>query len=182
MSVRRLRLSRLLLVVAALLLAPAAASAQDVSLPTLKAAFLVNFAKFTEWPEDALPSGRVLTFCVIGDKAVAAALEQGIKERPGQEPMSVAAVAADAPLRACQVLYLGGMNLRDARRTVEALKGMAILTVSDVDGFAEHGGVAQLRLERGRMRFAINPAAAQRARLSLSAKLLSLATIVKDTQ
>ena len=182
MSMSRLRLGRLLPVVVALLLAPAAAPAQDVSLPTLKAAFLANFAKFTEWPQDAQPPGRVLTFCVIGDKAVAAALEQGIKDRPGQEPMSVANVTADAPLRGCQVLYLGGMNLRDARRVLETVKGLPIFTVSDVDGFAEHGGVAQLRLERGRMRFAINPAAAQRARLSLSAKLLSLATIVKDTQ
>ena len=174
--------ARLLLAVSALLFAPQAASAQEVSLPSLKAAFLSNFAKFAEWPVDALPAGRVFTFCVSGDKAVAAALERSIKEHPGQEPMSVIVVAPDGPLSGCQIFYLGGVNLRDASRTIDTLKGMPIFTVSDVDGFAEHGGVAQLRLEQGRMRFAINPAAAQRARLALSAKLLTLATIVKDSQ
>jgi hypothetical protein len=177
-----LPVTRLVIVLAALLSAPAAASAQDVSLASLKAAFLANFAKFADWPDDALPTGRVFTFCISGDKAVADALEQGIKDRPGQEPMSVVVMTPDGPLRGCHILYLGGINLRDARRVVETLKGMPIFTVSDVDGFAEHGGVTQLRVEHGRMRFAINPAAAQRARLSLSAKLLSLAIIVKDTQ
>lgn len=173
----------LALVIAALVVAPpAAASAQDVSLPSLKAAFLANFPKFVVWPDDAVPAGRVFTFCVTGDRAVAEALEQSIKDRPGQEPMSVIFVTPDASLRGCQILYLGGLNLRDVRRTVEALKGTPIFTVSDIDGFAELGGVAQLRLDHGRMRFAINPAAAQRARLALSAKLLSLAIIVKDSQ
>jgi hypothetical protein len=174
--------TRLVIVLAALLFAPSSAWAQDVSLPSLKAAFLANFPKFAEWPEDALPAGRVFTFCVTGDRAVADALEQAIKDRPGQEPMSVVFLTPDGPLRGCQILYLGGMSLKELRRTVEALKAMPIFTVSDVDGFAELGGVAQLRLERGRMRFAINPAAAQRAHLALSAKLLSLATIVKDSQ
>jgi YfiR/HmsC-like len=170
------------LVLAALLSGPPAAMAQDVSVPALKAAFLANFAKFAEWPDDALPAGRVFTFCVSGDKAVAAALEQGLKARPGQDPVSVMFVTADGPLRGCQILYLGGLNLRDARRTLEALNGSPVFTVSDVDGFAEQGGVAQLRLEQGRMRFVINPAAAHRAHIALSAKLLSLAIIVEDGQ
>ena len=42
------------------------------------------------------------------------------------------------------------------------------------------GGVAQLMLDSGRMRFAFNVDAAQRARLKISSKLLSLARIVKD--
>ena len=55
-----------------------------------------------------------------------------------------------------------------------------MFSVSDREKFAESGGVAQLILENNRMRFAINLAAAQRARLQISSKLLSLATIVKD--
>jgi hypothetical protein len=90
-------------------------------------------------------------------------------------------VSSDGVLRGCQILYMGGWNSRELRRVTESLKGAPILTVSDVDGFAELGGMVQLRLERGRMRFAINPAAAQRAHLALSAKLLSLAIIVKES-
>jgi len=170
----------LVLVVAALLCGPWPAAAQDVSVPALKAAFLSNFVKFTEWPEDQRAPGRVFTFCVSGDKAVTAALLQGLTDHPGAVPMSVIVVTPDGPLHACQMLYVGGTELRQARRVIDALKGAAVFTVSDIEGFAEAGGVAQLRLENGRMRFTINPGAAQRAHLTLSAKLLRLATIVKD--
>ena len=173
------RILSLVLAGAALSITPPA-TAQDVSIPSLKAAFLANFAKFAEWPDDAVPAGRVFTFCVAGDKTVASALERDIKLHPGPGPVNVAFVTVDGPLRSCQLLYLGGLDLRQSGRVIEALKGAPVFTVGDVSGFAELGGVAQLRLENGRMRFAINPAAAQRAHLALSAKLLSLATLVKD--
>ena len=38
--------------IAAALLMPVPASAQDVTEPALKAAFIYNFAKFTEWPPE----------------------------------------------------------------------------------------------------------------------------------
>jgi hypothetical protein len=61
-----------------------------------------------------------------------------------------------------------------------SVKSASVFTVSDADGFAESGGVAQLIVEDKRIRFSINIAAALRRRLTISSKLLSLATIVKD--
>ena len=55
-----------------------------------------------------------------------------------------------------------------------------MFTVSDFDGFASLGGVAQLFIENGKVRFAINPASALRARLQISSKVLALAKLVKD--
>jgi hypothetical protein len=161
-------------------LSPASLAAQTMSVPAIKAGFLANFVKFADWPTDADTTGRPFTFCVVGDKAIADALERIVKQHPGPQPQSVTFVTADAPLRTCQLLYVGGLDSRQSKRVIESLKGAAVFTVSDADGFAELGGVAQLRIVKGRMQFAINPAAAQRARLSLSAKFLGLATIVKD--
>jgi hypothetical protein len=152
--------------------------AQTASAPELTAAFLVNFVKFAAWPDGAMPANGVFTYCVAGDQAIVPALEHNLKSHPGTT--HVLFVALDAPLGACQILYLGGVDLRQARKSLASVQGASIFTVSDVEGFTEIGGIAQLRLERGRMRFAINPAAAQRARLALSAKLLGLATITKD--
>jgi hypothetical protein len=157
-----------------------AIAAQSVSVPALKAAFLLNFVKFAEWPPDAIPSGRLFTFCVAGDKDVAAALQATISKHPGPTPVTLMVVAADGALSSCQLLYLGGVELRQSRRAIEALNGAAVFTVSDVEGFAEMGGIAQFRLEKGQMRFVINPSAAQRVHVSLSASLLNLATLVKD--
>jgi hypothetical protein len=175
-----------LLVVALLLAglplpASAAPSQSRVDEYQIKAAFLYNFAKFADWPADILAPGQRLSLCVLGDNAVADALEQTIKGHSTEShELTAQVVGADWPIRSCHLLYVGGLDMKGAIQLVEALKGASVFTVSDCDRFAELGGVAQLILEKDRMRFAINVAAAQRARLQLSSRLLSLAKIVKD--
>ena len=60
--------------IAILLLHPVTASAQDVTEPALKAAYIYNFAKFTEWPADVIAPGAPFVFCVVGDVAIGEAL------------------------------------------------------------------------------------------------------------
>ena len=146
-----------------------------------RAAFLYNFAKFAVWPADILAPAQRHSLCVVGDDAVADALGQTIKGHTieGHE-LTVQVVNADGPIRSCHLLYVDGLDVKRSTQLIEALKGASAFTVSDGDKFAELGGVAQLILENNRMRFAVNIASAQRARLQLSSKLLSLATIVKD--
>jgi hypothetical protein len=158
-------------------------SAQSATAAALTSAFLYNFAKFTEWPSDSLPPGQRLTLCVIGDNAVADALGLTIKGHAieGHE-LTVEVLKTDASARSCHLLYASGLDEKRSLQLIENLKAATVLTASDADRFAELGGVAQLILEGGRMRFVINVSAAQRARLQLSSKLLSLARIVKDEQ
>jgi hypothetical protein len=157
--------------------------AQSATAAALTSAFLYNFAKFTEWPSDSLTPGQRLTLCVIGDNAVADALGLTIKGHAieGHE-LTVEVLKADASARSCHLLYASGLDEKRSLQLIENLKTATVLTASDADRFAELGGVAQLILESGRMRFVINVTAAQRARLQLSSKLLSLARIVKDEQ
>src|SRR5206468_7860140 len=63
------------------LLCASAAQAQDVTEPSLKAAFVYNFAKFIDWPSDALPAAGSFTACVLGDGRVLEALERTVKGR-----------------------------------------------------------------------------------------------------
>ena len=178
----RVRFQRL--VVTAALVVSAATPftyAQTVTASAVKAAFLYNFAKFTEWPSDTLAPRQQLALCVIGDSAVAEALSQTIKGRSidGHE-LTMEVVEADGSIRSCHLLYVGGLDAKRSTQLFEALKGVAVFTVGDRDRFADLGGVAQLIPENDRIRFAINVMSAVRARLHLSSKLLSLATIVKD--
>lgn len=158
-----------------------ALSAQRTTPSDLKAAFLSNFAKFTEWPSDALGPGQRLTLCVMGDASIADALERAIEGRHiGGHELAVQIVSLDGPLRSCHLLYASGLDTVRSTQFFQALNGAPVFTVGDGDRFAESGGVAQLILEGDRMRFAINVTSAQRARLTLSSKLLGLAQIVKD--
>jgi uncharacterized protein DUF4154 len=156
-------------------------SAQAAAISKVKAAFLYNFAKFAEWPPETLPPGQQLHLCVVGDDAVADALEQTIKGRAieGHE-LSVRVVESDVLLRGCHLVYVDGRDARRSSQLAESLKGTSVLSVGDGENFAEQGGVAQLVLEQDRMRFAVNVTAVERARLRLSSKLLSLASIVKE--
>jgi hypothetical protein len=160
---------------------PQRAVAQRVTMQDVKAAFLFNFAAFTEWPSDTLAAGRPLTLCVMGDVSVVDALERAISGRhvEGHE-LAVQIVTLDDPIRSCQLLYAGGLDAEHSVELLQALRGAAVFTVGDSDRFAESGGVAQLIFEGDRMRFAINVASARRARLTLSSKLLGLAKLVKD--
>jgi hypothetical protein len=159
--------------------APGVASAQSASESTLKAAFLYNFAKFAEWPPEAPPTDP-LTICVVGDAAIADALDETVKGRTIDGRKVLVSRPSPDGFRDCHVLYLAGYDPKRAQQTVDDLKNAPVLTVGDREQFAQGGGIAGLFVEQGRMRFAINVEAAQRCRLRISSRLLSLAKIVKE--
>lgn len=180
-TLRRHRWSALLLAVVVAGAYGASAAEQPVQVSKLKAAFLFNFAKFTEWPADALAAGTTLSMCVVGDFPVADALEMTIKGRSVEgHPLTVQLMKPDGPLRSCHLLFVGASESKRSAEMLQLVRGASVLSVGDAPWFAEQGGVAQLILENDRMRFAVNVSAAQSARLQLSSKLLSLATIVRD--
>jgi uncharacterized protein DUF4154 len=153
--------------------------AQSAPAPSLKAAFLYNFARFTEWPPDALPADARLVMCAT-DGAVFTALEQMTAGRSvGGHPLEVRQLTSDSPLvRACHVLYLHDLDAKRAAGLLAPLKEMPILTVGELDGFIALGGVVQFLTEGGQIRFAINVESSRHARLRLNPQLLSLAKTI----
>jgi YfiR/HmsC-like len=145
----------------------------------IKAAFLFNFAKFTEWP--TLATDAALMLCVVGDLRVAGALADTVRnQRIGSHAVEARTLGGDAPARSCHVLFL---SMSEAHRSAAILDGLGtlpILTVSDAKDFARSRGVVEIFVENGRMRFCINTDAADRAGLHLSSRLLGLAKVIRD--
>jgi YfiR/HmsC-like len=162
------------------LLAPV--GTQTATAPALKAAFLYNFAKFTVWPGDSLAASEPLALCVINDHAVYEALVSLTKDRAiDAHPVAVRMVKATAPgLAGCRLVFASGLDAAGSGTLIDAVAGKPVFTASDLDSFAQLGGVAGFYVESGTLRFAINLDAAQRGGLRLSSKLLTLARIVKD--
>jgi hypothetical protein len=168
---------------------PAVVAAGDVSESALKAAFLYNFGRFTEWPVDELEPNAPLDICVT-DSPVADALESMVTGKSvGGHAVVVKRVVLDRPvpeagarggLRACEMLYFGRLDLKASQAVLARLTEDSVLTVSDLAGFTQMGGVARFYVDAANVRFEINVASARRARLEMSAKLLQLAKIVKD--
>jgi hypothetical protein len=165
-----------------LLLAGAPSQAADRA-PTedeVKAAFLYSFAKFIEWPPDAFPgSGAPFVITTLGDDAFAEILDAALRGKTIRDRrLSVRRVARAEDVDASHILFIGDSEAEQLARILKQLDGAAILTVGDMDHFAERGGVVNFRTENNRVRFEINLAAAEKARLKISSQLLKLARIV----
>lgn len=146
----------------------------------IKAVFLYNFANFITWPSRAFdgPQGAI-RYCVLGDALVAETLDKTLRgETVNGRPLVLQRAQEPADLKGCHVVYLGAARRDRLAEVLRALEGSTVLTVSDIDGFAERGGIIGLVRENARMRLVINASALARASLTASSKLLSLAVLV----
>jgi hypothetical protein len=154
--------------------------AQDVTEGALKGAFLYNFAAFTEWPAEVLPAGSPIQACIVGDGAVAVALERTAKGRRLAGHPLVVTTPIETALHGCHLVYVAATSARSASRAMISVAGSPVLTISDVDEFAHSGGIAQFFVDRGKMRFRVNLNSVKRAQLQLSSRLLAMAELVHD--
>jgi hypothetical protein len=158
--------------------------AQDATEPALKSALVFNFAKFTNWPQDALPRSANLVACVVGSEDVGEALQKAVKNRP-LDGHAIAVSNRDLrdphpSFRSCHVLYITGRDPKLFERLLTDLRGAPILTIVDVDDPTVSAGIAKVFVENGRMRFQVDNGLARQGRLEISSRLLSLATVVRD--
>jgi hypothetical protein len=155
---------------------PSSVSAQDVTEPALKAAFIYNFAKFTEWPADAAPAQEPFVLCVLGDAAVSDALVRTVNARVlAGHSTSVSFMTPGASPRKCHLLYVSGVTAGQAAQMLAGLRDVPVLTISDLEGFTELGGIARFFFEHGQLRFSVNLESVERAHLHMSSRLLALA-------
>jgi hypothetical protein len=156
---------------------------------TLKAAFVLNFARYTEWPASSFHDQGAIEVRVLGDRRAAQALED-LAQRAAPiagRRLAVRYVEPEldatpgwrrliADLRSSQVLYIGGsLGAGQVPRLLAELAGTDVLTVGDVDGFAAAGGMLGLVIEQNRIAFDANPSAIAASRLRVSARVLKLA-------
>ena len=144
----------------------------------LEAAFLYNFAKFVEWPPEALPAPATpFTIGVIGENPFDDALERTVKKARAVNghPFVVKSVKALSELKNCHILFISDSERKRLPEILAALQGNSVLTVSEMDRFLQSGGMVRFVMEGNKVRFGINDEAGKRAGLKISSKLLNLA-------
>jgi hypothetical protein len=163
--------------------AGATAHAQPVAgADQVKAAYVLNFARFIEWPVDVLPPTSPLHLVVIGDDPVAGALDSVPRERLANgHPMQFRHLQWNDVLAPCDIVYISASEKPHLAAILLQLRNRSVLTVSDIDHFALRGGIIELRMVGNRVRFDINTSTAIRARLEVSAKLLRVARAVRGS-
>ena len=176
-----------MLAVLALLFAPACSTSLSAqsggsSEYELKAAFLLNFAKFVEWPANVFRDEKTpFTVCIFGHDPFGSALDEVIRGKNiNARGILVHRTTGLADLKTCQLVFISEKEEKHLPDVFNSLNGASTLVVGESDDFAERGGSVQFFVEDNRMRFAVNVDAVQRARLTISSKLLVLAKIVHD--
>ena len=147
----------------------------------LKSAFVYNFIKFTEWPaEEMANKSEPFVISVLGKDPFGAALDKTIEgESFHQKPIVVRRFSRMDESVGTQVLFISASEENNLPAILKLLDGKAILTVSDIENFAERGGIIKLKRESNRIVFDINLEAAKRAGLAMNSQLLKLAKIVR---
>ena len=157
-------------------LAPGVRGQEVASDAQVKAAFMVNFAKFLEWPAEAFPGRDApLTLCVTGRGPVGAALSAYERRLVQSRELRVRRSVTPEELRGCHMVYVGEFEERQMLQILRAAAGLPLVTVSDIDGFADAGGTIGLVEAGQRVQFEVNIASAQRANVRVSSQLLRLA-------
>jgi hypothetical protein len=166
---------------------PAPAAALAAALPTeyeVKAAYLYNFAKFVEWPQDAFKDGSApFVIAVVGRDPFGAALDQILAGKSvNGHPVEVLRVSDPDQARGAHIVYVGSADGGSVTPALRRVSGDGVLTVGDGEDFAARGGIIGFRTQDRRVRFDINAQRAERAGLKLSSQLLKLARIVGENE
>jgi hypothetical protein len=157
-------------------LMPAAAQPVAPTADEVKAAYLLNFIRFIEWPAATMEADAHFTICLLGQITFHAALEQVL----AGETFKGRRIEVRQQRRfasSCQVLYVGPAE-RDVAPLLRAV-GRGVLTVGEGEGFLNAGGMISLVTENRRIRFDINHSLATERGLTISSRLLRVARQVR---
>jgi hypothetical protein len=166
-----------LLLLASIHIAGGWAAAQNAVISNqIRSAFLLNFARFVDWPDSSALRKTPFTLCTATD-TLQGALENTIRgETVRGRPIQLRRVTEAGNVKGCHLLYVTG---RQTAAMIEAASGTPVLTVGETAEFMKLGGMIRFVEMANRIRFEINHSAAERAGLRVSSRLLRLADIVE---
>jgi hypothetical protein len=151
----------------------------------LKAVSLLNLTKFVEWPDGSFDDAQApIMFGILGgDPWVGLHLRRmAAGEKLQGRNVVIRNKRFGDDLRGCHVLFVGTSERQHIPQILASLQSANVLTISDLKGFADAGGVVQMEMEQGRARFVVNLDAATQSKLHFSAKLLALARVINHSE
>lgn len=161
----------------ALLSFSSVARTEELSEYRLKAAFLYNFALFTQWPAEV---GDMLNLCIVGRDPFGPEIDDLQGKPVGERSIVVLRKGAGDSLKTCHVAFIAAATPGNLTRALDELRERAVLTVADSPAAARQGVALNMSVVNNKVTFEANLQAARAGRISLSSKLLRLATEVRQ--
>ncbi|MCJ7776820.1 MAG: YfiR family protein [Sedimentisphaerales bacterium] len=160
----------------------------------VKAAFLYNFIQFVDWPKEKMGDGNEpIIIGVIGKDPFGDAFDPIVdKEIHGKKLLVKRFMAFEElkktgekdkslldreieSLRKCHLLFICSSEDKSISEILNSVKDHSVLTIGEVQGFLEAGGIVNFVMEEKKVRFEISITAAKGAKLKIRSQLLRLA-------
>ncbi len=136
----------------------------------LRALFVKRMIKYVLWPEGAAP---------LKGKPFIIAATDASKLRPyfTEDQDASKFKLVQWPAKTCHVLILTGASERSVAAILKNISGKPILTIGQNPANLRMGVMVNFIMLNGKLKFQINPEAADRVGLMISSRLLNLAQI-----
>ena len=164
----------LLLTVAGVALhAPTSSYADNVPEYKIKAAFIYNFARFTQWPDD----NDEIKICIYGKDPFGSNIDSLNGKISNGRKITIERTQLIEDVRSCHIVYLNIIppERHLYERALKAINGSNVLTVSDASNVVDFGVMIGMTITNNKVAFDVNHAATKASDLVISAKLLRLA-------
>jgi len=164
----------------AVLAGPAVFAVDETRAPEyqLKAEFLERFTRFIEWPGEETATGPFVIGVLGGNPFGSYLAEMASGRKIKGRTVEIRELASLDDVGPCHIVFIAGSQRKSLDRVLQRTAGKPILTVSDVDGFAEKGVLVNFYSTESNLRFEVNDAAARKSGLKFSSKLMKLARVV----
>jgi hypothetical protein len=155
------------------------AQSQTLSEYQVKAAYLINFSRFVEWPQGSFTDPEApLVIGIVGRDPFGTVLQDIVAKVHGRKAV-IEHLNWDQELSHCHVLFVSRSESRHIGAILAKVKGKSVLTVSEIDDFSAFGGIIGFVFEGDRVRFEINLDQAAKSQLKISSQLSSIAREVR---
>ncbi len=146
----------------------------------VKAAYLLNFTRYVEWPSQAFESPDApVRLCVLGRDPFGSVLDATVRGRTTQgRSLAVRRIRRPTEAAGCHLIFISRETWGTQRVLPRALQSPGMLTVGESDEFAQEGGIIGFVIQDETVRFVVNTDARDRAGLRISSRMLSLAAAV----
>ena len=144
-----------------------------------EAEFINNFLSFVDWPGKAFYDDKApAVLCVVGNNPFGKSLQKYAAGKDGPRPLAVVDLESVAQVPACHMVFIEASEKARAAEIMESVGDSAVLTLSEIEGFATSGGMIEFSDDGRGVRLTVNQKTAQDAGFKISSKLLRVATIV----
>ncbi len=141
----------------------------------IKSAIILNFIRYTEWPESSFDSeSDAINVCIYTDTEMEKAFLKSNGKKINNRKINIRTLYRLNNLDECHVLFADNLDRTQATRAFLSVSNKPVLTISDQATRASTSGMINLIQDKGKLRFEISRKQCDSVNLKLSSRLLKL--------